>query len=181
MKHLIFILSIFLSFSIKGQNLDSIFNYETLIGRTHILKEEFGNPKGFISGFIDEKNDYILTGLNYKKGVIFTLELKVGMNGDWPVFLIKDIIAAPNKCYYVSTNCFKKINNNDTVGYEYVVFKQKSFFAKDKILSIYKVNRDIGKFEKMPVDCFQNCLIYNEMSKFKIKKSKKSWHVSYFQ
>jgi hypothetical protein len=182
MKKLFYILIFtYTSLSTQGQSLDSICAYDTLISRKYSDYREIGSPKGFISYLIDSKHDLAICGLRYKDAVIFTLELKSGMRGDKAISEIKDLIYAPQKCYYVETNCYKLVNQKDTIGAEYIVFKKKGIFTRDKILKIYKANRETSKFELMGSDCFTDCLIYNEMSKFNIRKSKSGYKTSYFE
>ena len=163
------------------QKLESTIDFHTLIGKKYTDFEEIGNPDGFISYFIDSKQDLAISGLRYKNAVIFTLELKIGKHGGKAFTKIKDLIYAPDSCYFVETNCYKLVNKKDTIGDEYIVFKKKNAFSKDKVISIYKANKVTSKFDLMSSDCFTDCLIYNEMSKFKICKSKNGYIVNYFE
>ncbi|MDD4968407.1 MAG: hypothetical protein PHT07_03160 [Paludibacter sp.] len=182
MKKILYLLILIsLSSCLHSQEQDSISDFNTLIGKKYSDYEEIGSPNSFNNYFIDSEHGFGISGFRYKNAVIFTLELNVGMKGRKAISKIVDLIYAPDNCYFVSTNCYKLVNGKDTIGDEYIVFKKMDTVLKDKVLAIYKANKVTSKFELMNSDCFTDCLIFNEVSKFNIFKSKDGYTVNYFE
>jgi len=152
------IVSIFLSILILpsySQESDN-YDYRNLPGKVYNDSKDIGDPT-FIMGYLLDPTsaDYKITLYRFSKIVFVTFEQNTGQEIDGKIqWKILDVVGAPKNTYFDHWCC--KLIESEKYDRESIAFIKSRFILKDKVVKMYKADRQASRFVEISINsCYK--------------------------